>query len=102
MFDESKLDSVTVTAPVKPPERREIHIWPDRRTNALRIDPRGTIDKATASDIIDVCGFPLIGPCAQLVEVAARVCEKHGWTPFDAFLDEGRDLHIKMWKDATP
>lgn len=98
MFDESKLDSVTVTAPIKPPMRREIHIFPDRPTNTLRIEPRGTIDKATASEIIDLLGFPLKGPCAQLVEIAARVCEKHGWTPFDAVLDAAKDLHIKMWK----
>jgi hypothetical protein len=100
MFDASKLEGATDVAKAPPRVRREIHIFVDRAAKKLRVEPRGTLEKEAASEIIDTLGFPLTGGAANIVATAAAVAERWGWARTEVWTDEATDLHVKMAKEV--
>jgi hypothetical protein len=107
MFLPEKLPVATQT----PPQiRREIHLFVDRaapRGPTLTIEPRGVVEKEAVNEIIDALGFPLRARNAGLrgasdcVVVAALICERHGWARVADWLDEAKDLHVRMAKEGA-
>lgn len=110
MFLESKLpEGATTTAAAPPRKRREIHLFVDRKAPkgpTLTIEPRGTLERAAVDEIIEVLGFPLraknvgLRGASDCVAVAAGIAERHGWRTVETWLDEAKDLHVKMAKEA--
>lgn len=108
MFLAEKLPAQSTT--VEPP-RREIHIFVDRKGPkgpTLRVEPRGTLEREAVNEIIDVLGFPLraanagLRGVADCVAVAAGIAERHGWQTVATWVDDGRDLHVRLTKESAP
>lgn len=100
MFHAARLPEGATTTRPAPREPREIHIFIDRSAMKLRIEPRGTLERAAADEIIGTLGFPLTGGAADVVATAAAICERFGWTPVARWLDDANDLHVRMVKDG--
>ncbi len=107
-------DDGTLVAPqtdtVKPKVRKEIHIftnWAGKNNMpTLTFDPLGVVEKAVVNELIEVLGFPMLPSNAGLrghsdaVALAAAICTKYGWQKLSDWLDEKKDLHVKMWKEV--
>lgn len=104
MFLNEKLPVAAQTAaPDKPKRQVEIEIFVDPkygRMPTLRVEPRKVLEAEAVNEIIDVLGFPLKGPEAEVVLTAAGIATKYGWEPFDQFLDGDRHLHVKLRKEV--
>jgi hypothetical protein len=97
-------EPANVAAPGKPRRVVELEVFIDRASfpASLRFEPLGRIERAAVLEVMALPGLAGNGkrPALEVVTAAVEVCQRYGWEPFESFIDEAKDLHVKLRKEV--